>query len=148
MKYSKHNIPSIIFLLVINHFLRSFNKKFSILFMLLFELVNLNDILSKISKKELPLPVTYKLLKVLKLIKEDIDFFNKQRIDIYKKYGNFDKETINIPKENTEKFMEEMKELTNIEVKTELPKFKITELAIDISIEDMDKLMILIDELE
>ena len=114
--------------------------------MLITDVVNVNEVLSKISEKELPVPVAYKLLKILNLVKNDVDFFYKKRAEIYQNHGNLTGESIKIPEENLTKFQEDIKALTEIEVDFTLPKIKLDDLPIELSIIDLHKIMPILEE--
>jgi hypothetical protein len=114
--------------------------------MLITDIVNINDVLGKISEKELPVAVTYRLLKIINMIKSDVDFFYKKRTEIYRTHGTLTGDSIKISDENMPKFQEEMKQLTEIDVEVTLPKIKIDDLPIEISLIDLNKIMPILEE--
>lgn len=120
------------------------------------QIVNDSVILMEISRKELPIKVSYALAKNIAKIEKELEIYNSERQKLLDKYCTKDENGRNkIDKNNQLKIQEEylkdweqdIKELQNIELEIDIHKFKIDELngynmapselmAIDYMIED------------
>ncbi|GAA0104258.1 DUF1617 family protein [Paraclostridium sordellii] len=120
------------------------------------KIVNDSMILMEISRKELPIKVSYALAKNISKIEKELEIYNSERQKLLDKYCVKDENGENKVDENNQlKIQEEylkdweqdIKELQNIELEIDIHKFKIDELngynmapselmAIDYMIED------------
>ncbi|CEK34135.1 hypothetical protein UMC2_13851 [[Clostridium] sordellii] len=120
------------------------------------KIVNDSMILMEISRKELPIKVSYALAKNISKIEKELEIYNSERQKLLDKYCVKDENGKNKVDENNQlKIQEEylkdweqdIKELQNIELEIDIHKFKIDELngynmapselmAIDYMIED------------
>lgn len=101
------------------------------------KIVNDSMILMEISRKELPIKVSYALAKNISKIEKELDIYNSERQKLLDKYCIKDEHGENKVDENNQlKIQEEylkdwnqdIKELQNIELKIDIHKFKLEEL--------------------
>ena len=101
------------------------------------QIVNDSMILMEISRKELPIKVSYALAKNISKIEKELEIYNSQRQKLIDKYCVKDENGENKVDENNQlKIQEEylkdwgrdIKELQNIELEIDIHKFKINEL--------------------
>lgn len=101
------------------------------------KIVNDSMILMEISRKELPIKVSYALAKNISKIEKELQIYNSERQKLLDKYCIKDENGENKVDENNQlKIQEEylkdwerdIKELQNIELEIDIHKFKINEL--------------------
>ncbi|KGJ48069.1 hypothetical protein KD33_16730 [Clostridium sp. NCR] len=101
------------------------------------QIVNDSMILMEISRKELPIKVSYALAKNIAKIEKELEIYNSERQKLLDKYCIKDENGRNKIDENNQlKIQEEhlkdweidIKELQNIELEIDIHKFKIDEL--------------------
>ncbi|WP_270659459.1 hypothetical protein [Paraclostridium bifermentans] len=101
------------------------------------QIVNDSMILMEISRKELPIKVSYALAKNISKIEKELEIYNSERQKLLDKYCIKDENGRNKIDENNQlKIQEEhlkdweidIKELQNIELEIDIHKFKIDEL--------------------
>lgn len=101
------------------------------------KIVNDSMILMEVSRKELPIKVSYALAKNIAKIEKELEIYNSERQKLLDKYCIKDENGENkIDKNNQLKIQEEylkdwerdIKELQNIELEIDVHKFKINEL--------------------
>lgn len=101
------------------------------------KIVNDSMILMEISRKELPIKVSYALAKNISKIEKELDIYNSERQKLLDKYCIKDEHGENKVDENNQlKIQEEylkdwnqdIKELQNIELEIDIHKFKLEEL--------------------
>lgn len=96
-------------------------------------------VLSKIMNKELSPVTSFKLVKLVKAINNEIEVFNSERVKLLEKYGTKDKENNNyiIPDENKDTFAKDISELLALEVDISADKINLSNESIKISPADM-----------
>lgn len=101
------------------------------------KIVNDSIILMEISRKELPIKVSYALAKNISKIEKELEIYNSERQKLLDKYCIKDEHGENKVDENNQlKIQEEylkdwekdIKELQNIELEIDIHKFKLEEL--------------------
>lgn len=101
------------------------------------QIVNDSMILMEISRKELPIKVSYALAKNISKIEKELEIYNSERQKLIDKYCVKDENGENKVDENNQlKIQEEylkdwekgIKELQNIELEIDIHKFKLEEL--------------------
>lgn len=101
------------------------------------KIVNDSMILMEISRKELPIKVSYALAKNISKIEKELEIYNSERQKLLDKYCIKDEHGENKVDENNQlKIQEEylkdwnqdIKELQNIELEIDIHKFKLEEL--------------------
>lgn len=101
------------------------------------KIVNDSMILMEVSRKELPIKVSYALAKNIAKIEKELEIYNSERQKLLDKYCIKDENGENkIDKNNQLKIQEEylkdwerdIKELQNIELEIDIHKFKINKL--------------------
>ena len=83
------------------------------------DIVNSQTSLQKLLGVSLPVKVSYKLSKLVAKLQPELDIFNKEKDKLIEKYGEKDDKgnwTIKQDSENMPKFVEEINELTEMEV--------------------------------
>ena len=103
--------------------------------MIVKELINSVEALNVLTTTKLPAKTSYKLAVFLKEIADDIDLFNKTRDEKLKIFGEpilseEGKETgkYSFSKDNGQKFIDEIKELEEVEVTKAIPVIKLEDL--------------------
>lgn len=101
------------------------------------KIVNDSTILMEVSRKELPIKVSYALAKNIAKIEKELEIYNSERQKLLDKYCIKDENGENkIDKNNQLKIQEkylkdwerDIKELQNIELEIDIHKFKISDL--------------------
>lgn len=101
------------------------------------KIVNDSMILMEISRKELPIKVSYALAKNISKIEKELDIYNSERQKLLDKYCIKDEHGENKVDENNQLKIQEdylkdwnqdIKELQNIELEIDIHKFKLEEL--------------------
>lgn len=89
------------------------------------EIVNSSEVLRKLAGESLRGRVAFQISKLLKKLEEELELFNKTRLEIIKKYGEKDENgelkidengNIQIKKENTSIFNQEIVDLLDQEI--------------------------------
>ena len=105
------------------------------------DLLNSTDALQKLAKMNLKARLAWQVGKLLKVIDEEIQDFNKTRIEVIKKYGNKDengelitddKGNCKIEGSNLAIFNKELEELAETKIELQVNRIKISDL------EDLD----------
>lgn len=106
--------------------------------MKIYEIVKSEAVLNSIAEnKKLPTKIAYKIYKLLLSLKPNLDFYNGQKYDLFRKYGKSEGENIIIPSENQQIFLNELEELNQVECEDEIKKIDIS-LDIDLGISPAD----------
>ncbi len=104
------------------------------------KLGSINDIvysMKELVEKDLQIKVAYKLSKLLKILDNESQTFEEQRVKLFQKYGEKDEngnlktyegDKINIAKDNLKLFNTEFKELCNIEINIDFEPIKLDDL--------------------
>ena len=97
------------------------------------EIYSLVRSLPKLTNKELPIRISYRLLKLLKSCSEEMETLEKSRIKLIKKYSSDKKddkgkEEMVVSDENKDKFQEEFTSLLEEEVKIDFTPIAIKDL--------------------
>lgn len=92
--------------------------------------------LTVLLNQPLPIKLSYKLGKLVKIVDEEIQEIENRRIELVKKYGVEDKEkgTIKVSDENQDHFMKEYSELLDLDVNLDFEQVDINQLPDDIKI--------------
>jgi len=107
--------------------------------------------LVKLAQVNLPIKVSFSLLRYSKHIESEFKIFSELREKIFKKYGEQEGNNIVVPKEKIEEFNKEITELMETEIeltpKESKPSIKISDLGdnVKISIADISALEAIID---
>jgi hypothetical protein len=108
--------------------------------MVAIKLGSINDIvysMKELVEKDLQIKVAYKLSKLLKILDNENQTFEEQRIKLFQKYGvkdengnlkTYEGDKINIAKDNLKLFNTEFKELCNIEINIDFEPIKLDDL--------------------
>jgi hypothetical protein len=108
--------------------------------MVAIKLGSINDIvysMKELVEKDLQIKVAYKLSKLLKILDNENQTFEEQRVKLFQKYGEKDEDgnlktyegdKINIAKDNLKLFNTEFKELCNIEINIDFEPIKLDDL--------------------
>ena len=105
------------------------------------DLLNSTDALQKLAKMNLKARLAWQVAKLLKVVDEEIQDFNKTRIEVIKKYGNKDengelitddKGNCKIEGSNLAIFNKELEELAETKIELQVNRIKISDL------EDLD----------
>jgi len=92
------------------------------------QLIAMRGSLVKLIEKDLPVKQSYNLAKFIKKANEELEQFEQQRIKLVNRYGEKDEAgNIAVKEEFQQQFMNELNELTEIEV--DFPNFKPLKLA-------------------
>lgn len=101
------------------------------------DLLNSTDALQKLSKMNLKARLAWQVAKLLKVVDEEMQDFNKTRIEVIRKYGNKDengelitdeKGNCKVEGENLVSFTKELNELTDTMLSLNVNRLKIKEL--------------------
>ena len=113
------------------------------------KLVNSIDVLSKLTKMELPIKLSYAFSKNITNIDRELVAYNKERQKLIEKYGEKDKEgnlktkedgTINIL--NIDNFNKELKEILEIETEVDIHLIDLESTNVDINITPLELMLI------
>ncbi len=106
--------------------------------MKIYEIVQSKEILDSLAQnKKLPTKIAYKIYRLLTKVTPSLDFYNNQKFELFRKYGNQEGKDIVIPKENQEAFLKDLNELKQVECEDEIEKIDIS-LDIDLGISPAD----------
>ena len=101
------------------------------------DLLNSTDALQKLSKMNLKARLAWQVAKLLKVVDEEMQDFNKTRVEVIRKYGNKDengelitdeKGNCKVEGENLGSFTKELNELTDTMLSLNVNRLKIKEL--------------------
>ncbi len=104
------------------------------------EILNGKNSLEKLISKEIKIKTAFKLSKLAKMVTEEMQLYEEQRIGLVKKYGDEpdEKGATAVKPENNQKFIEELTELTGVEVELDFEPISVDELGdIEISAGDL-----------
>ena len=109
----------------------------------LIEIYNLVKGLAKVTEKELPIKVSYRLSKFLKICSSEMEIMEASRVKLVEKYSDSDMSEKNkkVADENIDKFQEDFTSLVNEEIDIDFEPISINDLG-DISISANDLLFI------
>jgi len=113
------------------------------------EIFGITRSLPKLTEKELPIRVSYRLLKFLKQCSEEMETLEKARVKLVEKYSEEteNKDSMKVSEENTPKFQEEFAALMEEEVEIDFTPIKINELGdIKVSTNDLMPLQRILEE--
>lgn len=106
------------------------------------QIIASKDALRSLASLKLKAVTSYKIAKLLKPFSEEIETFEKVRVDKVKEYGEQKGDTMEIPQENREKFSKEINDLLQTEIDIDEESIlKIEELG-DASITGRDLLLL------
>lgn len=98
-------------------------------------IINSVEVLKKITNAEIPIQTSYYIAKNIEKIEKELEFFEKERTKIVKKYGEKKEDGELIVSENgnvnivdVENFNKEMQELNSLEVELDIVKINIEDL--------------------
>lgn len=98
-------------------------------------IINSVEVLKKITNAEVPIQTSYHIAKNIEKIEKEIEFFEKERVKIVKKYGEKKEDGELLVSENgnvnivdVENFNKEMQELNSLEVELDIVKINIEDL--------------------
>ena len=74
------------------------------------------EVLNKVTSMKFKARTSYRLMKMIDQVNNELEPFGKARQELFIKYGDQDGDRVTIKKENTEAFMEELKDLEGQEV--------------------------------
>ena len=74
------------------------------------------EVLNKVTSMKFKARTSYRLMKMIDQVNNELEPFGKARQELFLKYGDQDGDRVTIKKENTQAFMEELKELEGQEV--------------------------------
>ena len=82
------------------------------------EVKSLETSLSKIFDKDIHIKIAYRLSSLLKVLSDEINSLEENRVKLVKKYGEEDKESgqLAVPTEKAEEFYKEFNELLQLEI--------------------------------
>lgn len=95
------------------------------------EILGAQDSLSKLVNAELPIKVSYRLLKLLRSCSEELKTLEEARLRLVKKYAEEKKEgkeMMKVSKENQEKFRQEFGQLLEEEIEVDFDPILLDEL--------------------
>ncbi len=87
------------------------------------------EVLNKVTTMKFKARTSYRLMKMIDQVNNELEPFGKARQELFLKYGDQDGDRVTIKKENTEAFMDELKELEGQEV----------ELKFSVSLEEIEE---------
>ncbi len=87
------------------------------------------EVLHKVTTMKFKARTSYRLMKMIDQVNNELEPFGKARQELFLKYGDQDGDRVTIKKENTEAFMDELKELEAQEV----------ELKFSVSLEEIEE---------
>ena len=94
--------------------------------MKLHQIINAIPALNKLGNSNMKLTEAYKLQKLLSALQVEIDFYNKNHLELIEKHGQIkDDGTFFIDKEKQNDFLKAMNELSQTEVEPEFTRMKI-----------------------
>lgn len=106
------------------------------------EIYNAIEPLNKLSETELPISVSYKLVKLVKKLGEEVDSIDKLRQKLIKKHGKEDENgNITVSEDKKQEFMDEFSTLLNSKIKIDFEPIPVESIKdITISVSDMGRL--------
>lgn len=86
--------------------------------------------------QQLPVKLSYKLGKLIKIVDDEVQEIENKRIELVKKYGvkNEEDNTIKVPDDKQDGFMQEYTDLLNLEIDVTFEPISISELPDDLKI--------------
>ena len=116
------------------------------------EIYGLTKSLQKLTDKELPLKISFRLLKFLRDCSEEMEILEKARIKLVEKYSEEKKEgsnDIKVSEENKDKFQEEFSILLNEQIEINYDPISVDDLGdIKISTNDLIPMQKIFKELQ
>jgi hypothetical protein len=112
------------------------------------EVYNCIEPLNKLSELQLPLTVSYKLVKIVKKISDEIESIEKMRQKLIKKHGKEDESgNITVSEEKKTEFVNEFTTLLNTKIKLDFEPISLQEIKdLTMSVSDMGRLQFLFKE--
>jgi len=113
------------------------------------EIFGITRSLPKLTEKELPIRISYRLLKFLRRCSEEMETLEKARVMLVEKYSESTdaKSDRKVSEENTPKFQQEFTALMEEEVEIDFTPIKISELGdIKVSTNDLMPLQRILEE--
>lgn len=92
------------------------------------ELVSMRDVLQSVFTAKLPVKISFRLQKFLKLVNTEYEVFEKFRLEMFKEYGEEKDDQLVIKPESLTTFTNEMNDLLNQEVEVSLIPTKLSAL--------------------
>lgn len=94
------------------------------------QIVDSEESLAVLLETKIPVKTAYWLNRFVQKIQPELKNFSERRMELFKEFGEEDKENNkwSIKPENSEKFVEEITKVLDIEVDVEIDKFKIEDL--------------------
>lgn len=78
------------------------------------EILEANEVLGKLAKKDMPFKSSYQIAKLLKKLSFEVKFIHEKRMELFRKFGKpdeKDKDAIRVEEDRKEEFLKEMNEL-------------------------------------
>lgn len=106
------------------------------------EVYNSIEPLNRLSELQLPLTISYKLVKIVKKLSEEVESIEKMRQKLIKKHGKEDEnKNIIVPEERKQDFINEFTTLLNSKIKLDFEQISSQEIKdITMSVSDMSRL--------
>lgn len=106
------------------------------------EVYNSIEPLNKLSEMQLPLTVSYKLVKIVKKLNDEIESIEKMRQKLIKKHGKEEENgAVTVPEEKKQDFINEFTTLLNTKIKLDFEPISLQELKdLTMSVSDMGRL--------
>lgn len=106
------------------------------------DIYNSIESLNKLMQVELPITVSYKLVKLLKKLNEEIGLIEQSRIKLVKKYSPDGKdENVAVPEDKRDEFFKEFAELLTTEVTLNFEPISVSSLPnLNMSVNELGKI--------
>lgn len=106
--------------------------------MKLYEIANASECLRSVaSNKNLPTRVAYRLYIMIKVVSDEMDFFERKKYELFEKYGDNIDGNLIVSDLNKDAFLAEIEELKAIDCSKEIEKVDIS-LDIDLGVSPAD----------
>ena len=106
------------------------------------EVYNSIETLNKLMQIELPITVSFKLIKLLKKLNDEVAVIEQSRVKLVKKYSPDGKdENLTVPEDKREEFFKEFSELLTTEVTVDFEPISVNSLPnINMSVTELGKI--------
>jgi hypothetical protein len=103
------------------------------------QIIESQEALSRLSSEKLPIKIAYNLQRNIRLLKPEIESYEKTRIELIKtKYGTEQKDgSYQVIPERTDKFIAELNELLSVDVDLDVRAIKMSEFTKEIASFDL-----------
>lgn len=102
------------------------------------ELVSMRDVLQNVFSAKLPVKVSFRLQKFLKLVNSEYDTFEKLRLELFKQFGEEKEDQMVVRSECLEEFTQEMNDLLLQEVETQFIPSKVEDVVGKLSLSTIE----------